>query len=181
LNLIWPGKDPSYGVDSVGTISSALVTYADIQALKPDLIINAGIGVSDVLSPVSLVLPEVVPTVPINVNQKCYAVVSAIAASAIPSLVLTRGHQIETVPELPLVVGDSAEGVEKTKEAIKLLKSIGAYPDAGGCFGGEKEGEGRWKEVEDKGKIVLSSCSEFIKGIFVHSSQKYESATTNSN
>jgi len=30
------------GVDSVGTISSALVTYASIQALHPDLIINAG-------------------------------------------------------------------------------------------------------------------------------------------
>jgi len=30
------------GVDSVGTISSALVTYAAIQALQPDLIINAG-------------------------------------------------------------------------------------------------------------------------------------------
>jgi 5'-methylthioadenosine nucleosidase len=42
LNLIWPGKDPSFGVDSVGTISSALVTYAAIQSLKPDLIINAG-------------------------------------------------------------------------------------------------------------------------------------------
>jgi len=40
--LIWPGKDPSSGVDSVGTISSALVTYAAIQSLKPDLIINAG-------------------------------------------------------------------------------------------------------------------------------------------
>ncbi|PNY12054.1 5-methylthioadenosine s-adenosylhomocysteine nucleosidase 1-like protein [Trifolium pratense] len=42
INLIWPGKDPSSGVDSVGTISSALVTYAAIQALQPDLIINAG-------------------------------------------------------------------------------------------------------------------------------------------
>ncbi|XP_027353861.1 5'-methylthioadenosine/S-adenosylhomocysteine nucleosidase 1 [Abrus precatorius] len=42
INLIWPGKDPALGVDSVGTISSALVTYAAIQALKPDLIINAG-------------------------------------------------------------------------------------------------------------------------------------------
>ncbi|KAJ0968079.1 hypothetical protein J5N97_024996 [Dioscorea zingiberensis] len=28
--------------DSVGTISASLVTYASIQALKPDLIINAG-------------------------------------------------------------------------------------------------------------------------------------------
>ncbi|XVF45460.1 hypothetical protein PTKIN_Ptkin02bG0208400 [Pterospermum kingtungense] len=42
LNLIWPGKDLTLGVDSVGTISSSLVTYASIQASKPDLIINAG-------------------------------------------------------------------------------------------------------------------------------------------
>ncbi|KAL2636546.1 hypothetical protein AAZV13_06G005200 [Glycine max] len=42
ISLIWPGKDPTLGVDSVGTISSALVTYAAIQALQPDLIINAG-------------------------------------------------------------------------------------------------------------------------------------------
>ncbi|CAK9323213.1 unnamed protein product [Citrullus colocynthis] len=66
----------------------------------------------------------------INVNQKRYAVVSAIAASAIPSLVLARGHRIESVPELPLVISDSAEGIEKTSSAIKVLKQIGALPDA---------------------------------------------------
>ena len=42
INLIWPGKDPTLGVDSVGTISASLVTYASIQALQPDLIVNAG-------------------------------------------------------------------------------------------------------------------------------------------
>ncbi|KAJ8631546.1 hypothetical protein MRB53_024869 [Persea americana] len=42
INIIWPGKDQSLGVDCVGTISASLVTYASIQALKPDLIINAG-------------------------------------------------------------------------------------------------------------------------------------------
>ncbi|KAI9123491.1 hypothetical protein K1719_004791 [Acacia pycnantha] len=42
INVIWPGKDPTLGVDSIGTVSSSLVTYAAIQALKPDLIINAG-------------------------------------------------------------------------------------------------------------------------------------------
>ncbi|XP_043713361.1 5'-methylthioadenosine nucleosidase-like isoform X2 [Telopea speciosissima] len=42
INLIWPGKDPVWGVDNVGTISASLVTYASIQALKPDLIVNAG-------------------------------------------------------------------------------------------------------------------------------------------
>ncbi|CAN0863400.1 60S ribosomal protein L4-1 [Linum grandiflorum] len=66
----------------------------------------------------------------INVNQKRYAVVSAIAASAVPSLVMARGHKVDTVPELPLVISDSAEGVEKTSAAIKVLKEIGAYADA---------------------------------------------------
>jgi len=42
VNLVWPGKDSTLGVDCVGTVSAALVTYAAIQALKPDLIINAG-------------------------------------------------------------------------------------------------------------------------------------------
>ncbi|XP_062233791.1 5'-methylthioadenosine/S-adenosylhomocysteine nucleosidase-like [Phragmites australis] len=42
IDLVWPGKDPALGVDSVGTVSAALVTYASIQTFKPDLIINAG-------------------------------------------------------------------------------------------------------------------------------------------
>nr|CAB3469220.1 unnamed protein product [Digitaria exilis] len=42
IDLVMPGKDAVSGVDSVGTVSAALVTYASIQALKPDLIINAG-------------------------------------------------------------------------------------------------------------------------------------------
>ncbi|KAK4392185.1 60S ribosomal protein L4 [Sesamum angolense] len=66
----------------------------------------------------------------VNVTQKRHAVVSAIAASAVPSLVLARGHKIEEVPELPLVVSDSAEAVEKTNAALKILKQIGAFPDA---------------------------------------------------
>lgn len=66
----------------------------------------------------------------INVNQKRYAVVSAIAASAIPALVMARGHKVESVPEMPLVISDSVESVEKTSGAIKVLKEIGAFPDA---------------------------------------------------
>ncbi|CAI9104694.1 OLC1v1003418C1 [Oldenlandia corymbosa var. corymbosa] len=42
ISIVSPGKDAALGVDSVGTVSAALVTYASIQALKPDLIINAG-------------------------------------------------------------------------------------------------------------------------------------------
>ncbi|KAJ9132746.1 hypothetical protein P3X46_033583 [Hevea brasiliensis] len=42
INFVWPGKDSNLGVDSIGTVSASLVTYAAIQALQPDLIINAG-------------------------------------------------------------------------------------------------------------------------------------------
>ncbi|KAK2984381.1 hypothetical protein RJ640_002767 [Escallonia rubra] len=42
INVIWLGQDRVLGVNSVGTVSASLVTYASIQALQPDLIINAG-------------------------------------------------------------------------------------------------------------------------------------------
>jgi large subunit ribosomal protein L4e len=65
----------------------------------------------------------------INVNQKRYAVASALAASALPSLVMARGHKINNVPEIPLVTDNSIESVNKTKQAISALKLLGAYDD----------------------------------------------------
>merc|ERR1712166_890264 len=65
----------------------------------------------------------------INVNQRRYATVSALAASALPSLVMARGHRISEVAEVPCVVNDAIESVGKTKDAVKLLQSIGAYDD----------------------------------------------------
>merc|ERR1712093_231672 len=49
----------------------------------------------------------------INVNQRRYAVCSALAASALPSLVMARGHQISSVAECPVVVDESAESCDK--------------------------------------------------------------------
>jgi large subunit ribosomal protein L4e len=65
----------------------------------------------------------------INVNQKRYAVASSLAASALPALVMARGHLINEVPEVPLVVDDSVEGVQKTKQAIVVLRGLAAYSD----------------------------------------------------
>ncbi|ODQ80910.1 hypothetical protein BABINDRAFT_170675 [Babjeviella inositovora NRRL Y-12698] len=67
--------------------------------------------------------------VKVNHNEKRYATASAIAASAVPSLVLARGHRIESVAEVPLVVADDLESVTKTKEAVAALKSVGAHKD----------------------------------------------------
>jgi len=65
----------------------------------------------------------------INTNQKRYAVASALAATAVPSLVLARGHRISEVAEIPLVVGDAVEKLQKTKQAIAALQAVGAYTD----------------------------------------------------
>jgi len=65
----------------------------------------------------------------INTNQKRYAVASALAASALPSLVMARGHVISEVPEMPLVVDDATQSVQRTKQAIAALKAVGAYAD----------------------------------------------------
>lgn len=65
----------------------------------------------------------------INLHQKRFAVVSALSASSLPSLVMSRGHKIENIPEVPLVVEDSIQGYEKTKEAMAFLKSIAAIDD----------------------------------------------------
>merc|ERR1740121_2425294 len=46
-----------------------------------------------------------------NVTQKRHALATAIAASAVPALVMARGHRIEEVPEMPLVVSDEANKI----------------------------------------------------------------------
>merc|ERR1719333_1739285 len=61
----------------------------------------------------------------VNVTEKRHAVATALAASALPPLVLARGHHVGEVAELPLVVSDGAEGLQKTKQAIDLLKKLG--------------------------------------------------------
>jgi large subunit ribosomal protein L4e len=65
----------------------------------------------------------------INTNQRRYAVASALAASALPALVMARGHRISQIAEVPLVVETSVESTIKTKKAIEILKTIGAWDD----------------------------------------------------
>jgi len=66
----------------------------------------------------------------VNLTQKRLAITSALAASALPSLVSARGHSIDRIPEVPLVVANEAfSGLEKTSAAVKLLKTLNAYDD----------------------------------------------------
>ncbi|KAL3944430.1 MAG: hypothetical protein SGBAC_001508 [Bacillariaceae sp.] len=65
----------------------------------------------------------------INTTQKQYAVASALAASAVPALVMARGHAIDEVPEVPLVVDTGIESTSKTSVAKDILAAVGALDD----------------------------------------------------
>ncbi|KAJ7443026.1 ribosomal protein L4 domain-containing protein [Mycena galericulata] len=67
--------------------------------------------------------------VKVNQNQRRFAVVSVLTTVALLSLALARGHRIEQIEDVPLVIASAAESFTKTNEAVTLLKSLNAYAD----------------------------------------------------
>lgn len=65
----------------------------------------------------------------VNVNQRRYALVSAIAASGVPALVQSKGHIIDGVSEFPLVVSDKVQEITKTKQAVVFLRRMKIWAD----------------------------------------------------
>ncbi|ORX93492.1 60S ribosomal protein-like protein L4 [Clohesyomyces aquaticus] len=68
----------------------------------------------------------------INLGQKRFATASALAASSSAALLMARGHNVSTVPEVPLVVSSTAfagGAIAKTSAAVALLKAVGAAAD----------------------------------------------------
>ncbi|OYT42589.1 MAG: 50S ribosomal protein L4 [Candidatus Aenigmarchaeota archaeon ex4484_224] len=61
----------------------------------------------------------------INKKERRKAIASAIAATAIKEIVEKRGHKIEKIEKLPVVVENKIEEISKTKELVEFLKKIG--------------------------------------------------------
>lgn len=81
----------------------------------------------------------------INVNQRRYAVCSAIAATGIPGLVMSKGHRIEEIPEVPLVVSDKVQEYTKTKQAVQFLRKIKAWADIQKVYNSKRFRAGKGK------------------------------------
>merc|ERR1711973_999009 len=101
----------------------------------------------------------------VNVREKRYAVVSAIAASGSPALVMSKGHQINRIREVPLVVEDKLESVKKTKEAVAFLKKHKAWPDVVRVYKSRTNRAGKGKrrnrrKVHRKGPLVIYNKNE---------------------
>jgi large subunit ribosomal protein L4e len=104
----------------------------------------------------------------VNVTQKRHAVVSALAASSLPPLVMARGHRIGEVAELPLVVSDGAESLQKTKQAVDMLKKLGCEEELQRVLDSRKvrKGKGKYRNrryVMRRGPLVVYSEDAGIK------------------
>ena len=61
----------------------------------------------------------------INKKELLKAVLSALAASANKDLILSRGHRLNGVKHIPLVLEDRIEKIKKTKELVTVFESLG--------------------------------------------------------
>lgn len=107
----------------------------------------------------------------VSVNQRRYAVASALAATAVPALVAARGHRIDEVPEVPLVLADTLNGVSKTKDAIAILERVGAAADVAKAKDSKKIRRGVGKSrnrryVQRRGPLVIYDVSEGLDKAF---------------
>jgi len=107
----------------------------------------------------------------ISVNQRRYAVSSALAASALPALVMARGHRVDNVPEFPLVLSDSLNRISRTKDAKSVLTKYGACADLERCENSRKIRRGVGKSrnrryVQRRGPLVVYDVSEGLDKAF---------------
>ncbi|VDM91423.1 unnamed protein product [Litomosoides sigmodontis] len=91
----------------------------------------------------------------VNVAQKRYAMVSAVAASGVPALVQARGHIIDEVPEIPFVAADKVEGFKKTKEAVSFLRRSHFWLDIMKVYNSKRNRAGKGKGRNRRYKAKL--------------------------
>ena len=107
----------------------------------------------------------------INISQKRYAVASALAACAVPALVMARGHKIDDVPEIPLVIENELESKKKTSEAKDILSAIGALADVEKAADSKKIRAGKGKArnrkyVLRRGPLIIYKTNDGVERAF---------------
>lgn len=81
----------------------------------------------------------------INKKENRLAIRSAIAATGNKNIVCRRGHRVDSVPELPLVVDDKLETVTTTKEFREIVSALGLEDDLMRAVKGRKVRAGKGK------------------------------------
>lgn len=104
-----------------------------------------------------------------NITQRRHAVATALAASACTPLVMARGHHIEAVPELPLVVDTGKEADSTTSKLLATLTKFGVTDELVKVRKSKKirTGKGKYRNsryVMRKGPLIIySDASKGLK------------------
>lgn len=101
----------------------------------------------------------------VNVTQRRHAVASAVAASAVPGLVLARGHRVNQVAELPLVV--DRLNYEKTSDLLTVFERLGLTEELEKVKNSRKIRVGKGKQrnrryVQRKGPLIVYENADVL-------------------
>uniref|UniRef100_A0A182M811 Large ribosomal subunit protein uL4 C-terminal domain-containing protein n=1 Tax=Anopheles culicifacies TaxID=139723 RepID=A0A182M811_9DIPT len=107
----------------------------------------------------------------ININLKRYALVSALAATGVPALVQSRGHIIDGLSELPLVVSNDIQKFQKTKQAVTFLRRSKVWADVQKVYKSQRLRAGRGKmrnrrRIQRRGPLVIYDRDEGLRKAF---------------
>jgi len=107
----------------------------------------------------------------VNTNQKRYAIASALAASAVPSLVMSKGHLIQETSEVPLIVTDNIQTYDKTKQAVTFLRRLKIWNDIQKVYKSRRNRAGVGKmrnrrRVQRRGPLIIYSQDQGLTKAF---------------
>ncbi|CAF4922458.1 unnamed protein product, partial [Rotaria sp. Silwood2] len=80
-------------------------------------------------------------------------------------------HSIETVPEIPLVLSDKIQDLKKTKEALAVLRKVGAWSDILKVYASKhtRAGKGKMRNrrtVTKRGPVIIYDKDNGLKKAF---------------
>lgn len=107
----------------------------------------------------------------ININQRRYALASAVAATGVPALVMSKGHIIDQVPELPFVVNDKVQELTKTKQAVIFLRRCKVWGDIQKVYKSQRFRAGKGKmrnrrRIQRRGPLIVYHKDQGLRRAF---------------
>ena len=109
----------------------------------------------------------------INTKEKKKAISSAIAATAVKDLVARRGHVVDSVKDIPLIITDDLEKVKTAKETREIFTKLGIWDDIlrakeKKIRAGKGKRRGRKYKKKKSAVIVISKDEGIRKGAGNH-------------
>jgi large subunit ribosomal protein L4e len=101
----------------------------------------------------------------INKKTKKLSIISAISASGDKYWVLKRGHNLDNIPELPLVIDDKIQTIKKTEQMFSILCNLGFEEELNKIKRSRKirsgKGKGRGRKYKNKKGILIIIKDDF--------------------